>query len=93
MKFIPFILLTAMAVVSISRSSAAAPRPNIILIMGDDMGISDLGCYGSEIDTPNLDKLAAGGCASPSSTTPRDAARRAPRCSAGSTRTRPVSAT
>ena len=39
----------------------AAPRPNIILIMGDDMGISDLGCYGSEIETPTLDKLAAGG--------------------------------
>ena len=40
---------------------SAAPRPNIILIMGDDMGISDLGCYGSEIDTPVLNKLAAGG--------------------------------
>ena len=42
-------------------AQASAPRPNIILIMSDDMGISDLGCYGSEIDTPNLDKLAAGG--------------------------------
>jgi len=36
-------------------------RPNIILIMADDMGFSDIGCYGSEIHTPNLDKLAAGG--------------------------------
>jgi len=36
-------------------------RPNIILIMSDDMGFSDLGCYGGEIDTPNLNKLAANG--------------------------------
>jgi len=36
-------------------------RPNILLIMADDMGFSDLGCYGSEIATPNLDRLAAGG--------------------------------
>jgi len=36
-------------------------RPNIVLIMSDDMGYSDIGCYGSEIETPNLDKLAAGG--------------------------------
>jgi len=36
-------------------------RPNIVLIMVDDMGFSDLGCYGSEIQTPNLDKLARDG--------------------------------
>ena len=35
--------------------------PNIILIMGDDIGFSDLGCYGSEIKTPNLDHLAEEG--------------------------------
>jgi len=33
-------------------------RPNIIIVMADDMGYSDLGCYGSEIQTPNIDKLA-----------------------------------
>ncbi len=36
-------------------------RPNIILILSDDMGFSDLGCYGGEIETPNLDALASGG--------------------------------
>lgn len=45
----------------LSTSAYAAERPNIILIMGDDMGISDIGCYGSEINTPNLDALSAGG--------------------------------
>ncbi len=40
-----------------------APKgaPNVIVILVDDMGYSDLGCYGSEIDTPNIDRLAAGG--------------------------------
>ena len=38
-----------------------ASRPDIVLIMADDMGFSDIGCYGGEIDTPNLDKLAAEG--------------------------------
>ena len=42
-------------------SKSAKGRPNIILIMSDDMGISDIGCYGSEIDTPVLDKLASDG--------------------------------
>ncbi len=36
-------------------------RPNIILVMLDDMGFSDIGCYGSEIPTPNIDRLAANG--------------------------------
>lgn len=40
---------------------AAPAKPNIVLIMSDDMGFSDLGCYGGEIHTPNLDRLAGGG--------------------------------
>ncbi len=39
----------------------ADPRPNIVLIMADDIGFSDLGCYGAEIETPNLDRLAQNG--------------------------------
>ena len=42
-------------------AAAAASRPNVIVIMSDDMGYSDLGCYGGEIPTPNLDALARNG--------------------------------
>ena len=41
--------------------AAAADRPNILIILTDDMGFSDLGSFGGEIDTPNLDSLAKGG--------------------------------
>ena len=45
----------------VGAKRAVGRRPNIILIMSDDMGFSDIGCYGGEIDTPNLNKLAANG--------------------------------
>jgi len=39
----------------------SSKRPNVVLILNDDMGFSDIGCYGGEIETPNLDRLASEG--------------------------------
>lgn len=54
-------LLFAAAVLVHAQNKTETSKPNIILIMLYDMGYSDLGNYGSEIKTPNLDKLAKEG--------------------------------
>jgi len=46
---------------SAAMGAPVAAKPNILLILADDLGWSDIGCYGSEISTPNLDALAADG--------------------------------
>ena len=43
------------------QSATTGRKPNIVVILADDMGFSDPGCYGGEIDTPNIDQLAANG--------------------------------
>ena len=50
-----------LALLALCASAGAAPKPNIVVMLVDDMGFSDLGCYGSEIPTPNLDALAQNG--------------------------------
>ena len=53
--------LGLIAALLLGATMEAARPPNILLILADDLGYSDLGCYGGEIDTPHLDELAAGG--------------------------------
>src|SRR4051795_2036154 len=46
---------------SLSTGRAAGRKPNFLVVLADDMGFSDARCYGGDVDTPNLDRLAAGG--------------------------------
>ena len=54
-------LLALLALSGVRLFSADTQRPNVMIILADDMGFSDAGCYGGEIATPNLDLLAANG--------------------------------
>ena len=56
-----FGLAAALAAPADASAADASRRPNIVIILGDDMGFSDMGSFGSEIRTPNLDSLAQGG--------------------------------
>jgi len=54
-------LMILLAVHSVNSSLFGTEKPNIIVIMADDLGYSDLSCYGGEIETPNIDRLAEEG--------------------------------
>ena len=60
-ELIPMKTSLLCAVVVLLSSTVRAKQPNILLIMVDDMGWSDIGCYGSEIETPHIDRIAAEG--------------------------------
>lgn len=55
------LLKAVLLIAALSVPLSAAQKPNIVLIMADDMGYTDIGCYGSEINTPVLDRLAENG--------------------------------
>jgi len=60
LKIVP-LLFPLVVGISLQSHAALSSKPNVLVILADDLGYSDLGCYGGEIATPNLDKLAANG--------------------------------
>ncbi len=59
--FVPQLMLLVALPLSLRAAENKTNRPNVLIILADDLGFSDLGCYGGEIRTPNLDRLAADG--------------------------------
>ena len=84
------LFILALGAAAAEPKTTLVGRPNILLILADDLGYSDLGCYGGEIKTPNLDALAAVGMRFTQFYNCSAAARPAPRCSRDSIRTRPA---
>ncbi len=58
---VEWILVTLLIPAAVTAAPGAAAKPNVLIFLADDMGYSDAGCYGGEIATPNLDRLAANG--------------------------------
>ena len=61
MKLICCILVALLTTLTTLPAAPATPKPNVVFILADDLGYSDVGCYGGEIATPNLDALARNG--------------------------------
>ena len=61
--FLPALALSVLPVAALALGPSPSPleRPNVLIIMVDDMGFSDIGCFGGEIRTPNIDRLAENG--------------------------------
>lgn len=60
MKFLTALIFTIFSA-ALATGAQTSAKPNFLIILADDMGFSDAGCYGGEIETPNLDRLAANG--------------------------------
>lgn len=60
-KLLLIFCITLFSVIAAEPANAANEKPNVLLILADDLGYSDLGCYGGDIETPNLDSLAENG--------------------------------
>jgi hypothetical protein len=77
----------------LSAGRSSSDRPNVVVILADDMGFSDVGSYGGEINTSNLDRLSEGDFDLRNFTTPRGAVQLGPLFSRAFTRTRQESGT